>query len=263
MPSLLNNIYIDLNKKYGEKEFPLEVLAKSDNKNIIVDQVVKGMARFCKMDHLTINGILDTDNFFNFPAADGDEKDGRIYLPMLFSIDFDKAPADLQVTSSKDPRLNDIKFVQKLASWAYGVEKKVSIKDRVALKIHFKFLENLELAKSGVKFIISHELGHIHYGHSLDKNEMSKLFKIINVFSLGLFSLFYKIYISRKREREADIFSCTTNPAEKKGGLYLFKILKKNPHGRRLDKIVAFFNRSFCALTHTSFNRRYKRLVKL
>ena len=171
-------------------------------------------------------------------------------------------PQDLRVIDPFDLRLEDDKFLQKISVWIsdnFEIPKiKIGRIQKESLKVYLKFIQNPDMAKNAIKFVIKHELGHVANNHGekkllfyLKSIGVCVSFSVIAVIilavviplsiSTSIFVVFIAgiissiatckiggIFISLQHEREADAFAIKEDRSAADGGIYFFEVIKNH-----------------------------------
>ncbi|MDN3504904.1 MAG: hypothetical protein P0S95_04950 [Rhabdochlamydiaceae bacterium] len=146
------------------------------------------------VSHIVTDGVSILLNRNAFETAYA-SSDGSMTLPWLMVFDLEDIPKELHITSDKDPRLSDDKFLRSWYNWisankAPGCRLENFEAVKQYLSICIKTLHDPEW-KPMRDFILMHEFAHIHSAHTHDNNV------------LGL-NLIGNVSHSLKCEREAD-----------------------------------------------------------
>ena len=140
----------------------------------------------------------------------------------LIVIKLDKIPEDLRPIDSNDPKLYDLKFLQRLSDWLaeeYEIDKQtVGIMEIAAIKTILKLREN-SLGQKALRAGLVHELGHIalkhpekQRKHRLEASRSTTVWgKAIRILTGGIVQkvlVFAKMSVQIKEyEREADLYA--------------------------------------------------------
>ncbi|MEI8125981.1 MAG: hypothetical protein WCG42_09510 [Parachlamydiaceae bacterium] len=140
----------------------------------------------------------------------------------LIVINLDKIPEDLRPIDSNDPKLYDLKFLQRLSDWLaeeYEIDKQtVGIMEIAAIKTILKLRENF-LGQKALRAGLVHELGHIalkhpekQRKHRLEASRSTTVWgKAIRILTGGIVQkvlVFAKMIVQIKEyEREADLYA--------------------------------------------------------
>lgn len=193
---------------------------------------------------------------------------GSVYVSPLYLID----RKDVPFTGPNDPALADLKKLQAfgcaLAKKSGSLQPpKITLVDRMSLRLYLKSMENPEAVKNGLEFVLKHELGHIVLNHAARRAAYKEklngmLYKVINILSLGIFKMIAQLRQTRKHEREADDFACANSSAAvAKGGAYIYRIASEYPGKNLLERFAHAMFCLSCTITHSSWTTRAKRIA--
>ena len=235
----------------------------SENASKIADKVIKALAERNHLNIRNLTPLIDqSHSIFDLGASAGSD---IVYLPPLYFID----RKDVPFTGPEDKTLKDDKKLQEFAdSVAKKLRlqhKKITAEDRMHLRMYLEASQDPEKAKDTISFIILHELGHIHKGHSKRKADyQEKLekpkYQIINLLTLGIFKKAAMDLQSRKHEKEADAFAYSTSSKNAEGGAHLFKVIRKLKPKGTLEKISFAAFHIFTLPSHGTYRSREKRV---
>lgn len=196
--------------------------------------------------------LIDENNFFSVPHT----ALGFISIPHLYLIN----RQDIPFTGPNDPKLFNIKniqaFANSVADQLHRPHRKVKLADMYAVQKFLQTIERPDQASKGVTMVLLHELGHIKLNHKYHIKMRRPLYVLINVVTLGIFGLITRQRLSRKHEKEADLFACKHSKEVLEGGAYYFEMLGKMPPKHVGLKIFHTFLCATLRFSHGSFSSR-------
>lgn len=253
--NLASELRIDPLKGQGKVPYSQEEL---------VQKVMQALVDRYQVSNYFSSSLDPSDGIFNLVAS---ADSWNVSVPPLYFVD----RKDIPFTGPSDPTLKDEKKVQEFASQICKQfklqELSVGIRDEMGLRLYLKALECPENAGRALKFVLLHELGHIHLRHfsrsiAYEAKFRKPLFFIINLLTLGIFRGIALLRQSRNHEKEADAFAYKISKDVARGGIYLFKTARDYRfHSSRHSLVNAIAN-IFGALTHTSLSSRIHAIEK-
>ncbi|HSW87435.1 MAG TPA: M48 family metalloprotease [Rhabdochlamydiaceae bacterium] len=221
--------------------------------------------------------FIEEDPFCVNPKYEYQTDMEYLNIPPLLLFDPNEAPAQFKFNGPNDPKLNDDKIIQDFANWICRKldlpKKRITNRDKQAIRLYFKFMQNPEKAKHAIPFILGHELSHFSNDDGLKGMLIDFLSRLggiafsfvlsvvlVIVFSLSspaalifflttAFVSYHAIYkvgfchFFRLQERKADEMSVTKLPGVSEGAIYLFETLRDFQKEMRNQKSLSLKDR--------------------
>lgn len=197
-----------------------------------------------------VNISVSANNCFHY--ADFSSCATELQISPLLLIDSEEIPERFRFANINDPRLNNAALLQDYSDWLHDtleIPRSQYSADKDLLQSNLVFMQDREKAKEAIKFVLLHELGHIHHNdYNLDRIlfalsgimsiswpicvalALSWPLSISISFVLGAASLSFFVLgliqsgpLARFYEYRADLFAAQHCSASIEGGIYFFR----------------------------------------